>query len=310
MVLPLLRPAPRSCRRRSAAALARAGAARARAMLYRLVGDRYWTAAAERDARQSDHRRARASPGGAAAGPGGLAAARRGLRRHRPLRAGAARYERANRLTAGGDPAALAGMGEAMLLRATAAQRHRRRSCIDRALQLDPASPRRCSTARSLPIAKAVWRWRANALRPCWRCRRRKTCARRCRRRSTRSMPSSIRSARCRHRHSSARHARAGAGRQGAGQRFAVRVRALAGRRAAAGRQAQRGEPAAGCGSVGRRLDDRRSRACSPGQSVSVVARISASGSPLPRSGDLYGQIDYVAGKSGARALEIDRLSP
>ena len=51
-------------------------------------------------------------------------------------------------------------------------------------------------------------------------------------------------------------------------------------------------------------------RGVQPGQSVSVVARISASGSPLTRSGDLYGQIDYVAGKSGQRALEIDRLSP
>lgn len=51
-------------------------------------------------------------------------------------------------------------------------------------------------------------------------------------------------------------------------------------------------------------------RAVRPGQKVSVVARISASGSPLAQSGDLYGQIDYVAGKSGPRALEIDKLSP
>jgi cytochrome c-type biogenesis protein CcmH len=46
------------------------------------------------------------------------------------------------------------------------------------------------------------------------------------------------------------------------------------------------------------------------GQKVSVVARISASGSPLPTSGDLSGQIDYVVGKSGARALEINKLNP
>jgi len=51
-------------------------------------------------------------------------------------------------------------------------------------------------------------------------------------------------------------------------------------------------------------------RAVRPGQKVSVVARISASGNPVAQSGDLYGQIDYLAGKSGARALEIDRLSP
>jgi cytochrome c-type biogenesis protein CcmH len=46
------------------------------------------------------------------------------------------------------------------------------------------------------------------------------------------------------------------------------------------------------------------------GQAVSVVARISASGSPLPQSGDLYGEIQAVAGKAGAHALQIDRLSP
>jgi cytochrome c-type biogenesis protein CcmH len=47
-----------------------------------------------------------------------------------------------------------------------------------------------------------------------------------------------------------------------------------------------------------------------PGQRVTVVARISASGSPLAQKGDLYGQIEYVAGKTGARPLEIDRQSP
>jgi cytochrome c-type biogenesis protein CcmH len=51
-------------------------------------------------------------------------------------------------------------------------------------------------------------------------------------------------------------------------------------------------------------------RAIQSGQKVSVVARISASGSPLPASGDLYGQIDYVVGKSGAKALEIDKFNP
>jgi cytochrome c-type biogenesis protein CcmH len=51
-------------------------------------------------------------------------------------------------------------------------------------------------------------------------------------------------------------------------------------------------------------------RAVQPGQSVSVVARISASGSALAQSGDLYGEIRYVAGKSGAQALQIDKLNP
>ena len=50
--------------------------------------------------------------------------------------------------------------------------------------------------------------------------------------------------------------------------------------------------------------------AVQPGQKVTVVARISASGSPLPQHGDLYGQIEYVAGKTGPRPLQIDKLSP
>jgi cytochrome c-type biogenesis protein CcmH len=51
-------------------------------------------------------------------------------------------------------------------------------------------------------------------------------------------------------------------------------------------------------------------RGIQTGQKVSVIARISNSGSPLPNSGDPYGQIDYVVGKSGARGLEIDKLTP
>jgi cytochrome c-type biogenesis protein CcmH len=51
-------------------------------------------------------------------------------------------------------------------------------------------------------------------------------------------------------------------------------------------------------------------RAVQPGQAVSVVARISASGSALPQSGDLYGEIHYVAGQSGSQGLEIDQRTP
>lgn len=47
-----------------------------------------------------------------------------------------------------------------------------------------------------------------------------------------------------------------------------------------------------------------------PGQHVAVVARISASGSPLAHSGDLYGEIHCVAGAGGVQVLRIDRLSP
>jgi cytochrome c-type biogenesis protein CcmH len=51
-------------------------------------------------------------------------------------------------------------------------------------------------------------------------------------------------------------------------------------------------------------------RSVEAGQNVSVVARISASGSPLPQSGDLYGEIQTIAGKGGAQALQIDKRNP
>lgn len=51
-------------------------------------------------------------------------------------------------------------------------------------------------------------------------------------------------------------------------------------------------------------------RSVEAGQNVSVVARISGSGSPMPQSGDLYGEIQTVAGKGSAQALQIDKLTP
>lgn len=46
------------------------------------------------------------------------------------------------------------------------------------------------------------------------------------------------------------------------------------------------------------------------GQHVQVVARLSKSGTPLPASGDLYGEISYVAGKEPQRELLIDKIQP
>jgi cytochrome c-type biogenesis protein CcmH len=51
-------------------------------------------------------------------------------------------------------------------------------------------------------------------------------------------------------------------------------------------------------------------RGVQPGQEVAVAARISASGSPLARSGDLYGEIAYRAGRDGARNIVVDKLQP
>jgi cytochrome c-type biogenesis protein CcmH len=47
-----------------------------------------------------------------------------------------------------------------------------------------------------------------------------------------------------------------------------------------------------------------------PGQSVQVVARLSKGGAPTGQSGDLFGQINYQAGKSGSRELKINQISP
>jgi cytochrome c-type biogenesis protein CcmH len=51
-------------------------------------------------------------------------------------------------------------------------------------------------------------------------------------------------------------------------------------------------------------------RSVQAGQNVSVVARISTSGGPLPQSGDLYGEIQTIAGKGGTQALQIDKSNP
>ena len=171
----------------------------------------------------------------ATAGPVRLAGAGRGLQRHRPICAGAARLRARQSPTTGGNAAALAGMGEAMLLSGDAAQRGAGgRSSSSARCSSIRRRPRRCSTARSLPIARAGWTWRASALR----------------RMLALSPPENVRAAlqkeideidaklhpagRCGHRDSSARHAGAGAGRQGAGECLAVCVRA---RRRTAGRR-------------------------------------------------------------------------
>lgn len=50
-------------------------------------------------------------------------------------------------------------------------------------------------------------------------------------------------------------------------------------------------------------------RALVPGQRVSITARISFSGQPLPAAGDLYGELTYEVGRDGVRNLVIDRVA-
>src|ERR1700686_2368215 len=45
------------------------------------------------------------------------------------------------------------------------------------------------------------------------------------------------------------------------------------------------------------------------GQQVSIPARVSFSGKPVPSAGDLYGELSYDVGRDGARNLVIDRVA-
>ncbi len=45
------------------------------------------------------------------------------------------------------------------------------------------------------------------------------------------------------------------------------------------------------------------------GQQVSITARVSFSGQPLPAAGDFYGEVSYDVGRDGVRNLVIDRVA-
>jgi len=51
-------------------------------------------------------------------------------------------------------------------------------------------------------------------------------------------------------------------------------------------------------------------RVLASGQRVSVTARVSFSGQPVSRTGDLYGELSYDVGRDGVRNLVIDRVAP
>jgi cytochrome c-type biogenesis protein CcmH len=50
-------------------------------------------------------------------------------------------------------------------------------------------------------------------------------------------------------------------------------------------------------------------RVLASGRQVSVTARVSFSGQPVPSAGDLYGELTYDVGRDGARDLVIDRVT-
>jgi cytochrome c-type biogenesis protein CcmH len=50
-------------------------------------------------------------------------------------------------------------------------------------------------------------------------------------------------------------------------------------------------------------------RTLTKGSRVSITARVSFSGQPLPAAGDLYGELTYDVGQDGTRDLLIDRVA-
>jgi hypothetical protein len=42
---------------------------------------------------------------------------------------------------------------------------------------------------------------------------------------------------------------------------------------------------------------------------VSITARVSFSGQPIPAAGDLYGELSYDVGRDAVRDLVIDRVA-
>jgi cytochrome c-type biogenesis protein CcmH len=50
-------------------------------------------------------------------------------------------------------------------------------------------------------------------------------------------------------------------------------------------------------------------RVLASGQRVSITARVSFSGQPIPSAGDLYGELSYDVGRDGVRNLVIDRVA-
>jgi len=50
-------------------------------------------------------------------------------------------------------------------------------------------------------------------------------------------------------------------------------------------------------------------RVLKSGQRVSITARVSFSGQPVPSAGDLYGELTYEVGRDGVRDLVIDRVA-
>jgi cytochrome c-type biogenesis protein CcmH len=306
---PLLRRRPGMPAAPMVAALAVLVVIMASALLYRLIGNRSWTSLASDNQGSGTiaalARHLEAVPQDQA-GWLSLGAAYSGIGQFSlALRA----YERANRLAPGGSAVALAGMGEALLLSGDSARAEQAAAFFEHALQLDGSSPKALFYGAiiayrqgHLDLARA--RFSAMlALSPPENVRA--ALQKEIDEIDAKQHPT-IDAATAIHLHVTL--APALAAKLPPNASLFVFVRSpdggppLAAKRSGASLPQDVDLSAADSMIAGRGL--------APGQNVSVIARISATGSPLTQSGDLYGQIDYVAGKSGPRALQIDRLSP
>ena len=309
VVLPLLRSRPEASSAPLAAAVAVLLVITASAILYRLLGNRSWTGlATANDGNSTIAGLARHLEDQPQDQPGWLAlgAAYGGVGQYAlALRA----YERANRLSPGDSAAALAGMGEAILLSEDNARAPQAAEFFERALQLDASAPKALFYSGIIAFRQGhldIARARFSAMLAL-------------------SPPDNVRAALQKeideidaNQHpaidaATAIHLHVTLAptlfaKVPANASLFVFVRSpdggapLAAKRGAASLPQDVDLSAADSMIAGHGVQ--------PGQKVTVIARLSGSGSPLSHSGDLYGQIEYVAGKSGPRALEIDRLSP
>jgi len=218
-------------------------------------------------------------------------------------------YDRANTLGGGNDPAALAGMGEAMLLGGGTARADTASDLFERALKLDPHSPKAlfysgllAMNAGRLELARS----RFSAMLEL-------------------DPPQSVRTAltgqiatidRMLHPPIDAATlmdvdvdvAPALRARVPAGATLFVFVRNPAGGPPLAVRRLGASLPQHVQLSA---LDSMLGpKAIAAGQTVTLVARLSAAAKPTQSSGDLYGETSYRAGKDGRRRLLIDHVAP
>jgi cytochrome c-type biogenesis protein CcmH len=217
-------------------------------------------------------------------------------------------YDRANALSGGNDPAALAGMGEAMLRSDDESQAVTARSLLERALAADPHSPKAlfytavlAMNAGDLELARS----RFNAMLET-------------------NPPGQVRTALAeqiaaidRMLHPPVDRATlidlqidvapAVRARLPSGGALFVFARNPQGGAPLAARRLTAALPAHVQLSAADSLGG--PAAMSAGQAVLVVARLSAAGQATAKGGDLYGELQYRAGKDGSRRLVIDRVT-